>query len=154
MSDESSRLLARITPKVSDQTAPFFVWKDRFVLGSSEVDAEHRSFFDLANRLRAAIIVGQGPAVVRLALAKMTEHARCHFDHEEECLVASSCPFLAEHREEHRQFALALAQLTAEASPSADRAFCLARNWILDHMLDMDHRHQQWIALAPGRGQR
>ena len=152
MSDESSRLLARITPmKVSDRTAPFFVWKDHFVLGSSKVDAEHRNFFDLANRLRAAIIAGQGPAVVRIALVKMTEHARCHFDDEEECLVASSCPFLVEHREEHRQFVLALAQLTAEASPSAELAFCLARNWILDHMLEMDRRHQHWIAQMPGR---
>lgn len=153
MSDEPSRLLARITPmRVSERTAPYFTWKDHFVLGSADVDAEHRSFFELANRLRAAILAGQGQAVARLALARMTEHARCHFEHEEECLVASSCPYLAEHREEHRQFRLALAQLAAEATPSAERVFCLARDWILDHMLELDRRHQEWIALVPGRG--
>jgi hemerythrin len=155
MSDQPSRLLARLTPaKVTDRTAPFFVWKDRFVLGSGDVDAEHRSFFELANRLRGAILAGQGRTVVRLALARLTEHARCHFDHEEACLVASACPYLAEHREEHRQFVLALAQLSVEQSPSAERVFCLTRNWIVDHILDMDHRHQPWIARVPGRGGR
>jgi len=149
MTDERSRLLARLSPaKVSEKTAPFFVWKDRFMLGASDVDAEHRSFFELANRLRAAILAGNGPVVARLVLARMADHARCHFDHEERCLVASACPYTGEHREEHRQFTLALAQLRAEATPCPERIFCLARDWILDHILGMDRRHQAWIALG------
>jgi hemerythrin len=149
MTDGRSRLLARLSSsKVSEESAPFFVWKDRFILGASDVDAEHRSFFELANRLRAAILAGKGALIAHLALARMAEHARCHFDHEERCLIASACPFLAEHREEHRQFTLALSQLAAEASPCPERIFCLARHWILDHMLGMDRRHQAWIALG------
>jgi hemerythrin-like metal-binding protein len=149
MTDERPRLLARLSPaKVSEKTAPFFVWKDRFVLGAGDVDPEHKSFFDLANRLRGAILAGKGSDVARLALARMADHARCHFDHEERCLVVAACPFLTEHREEHRQFTLALRHLQSEASPSPERIFCLARDWILDHILGMDRRHQAWIALG------
>jgi hemerythrin-like metal-binding protein len=149
MTGEPSRLLARITPaRISENTAPFFVWKDRFVLGAGDVDAEHRTFFELANRIRAALLAGQGGTVARLALATMAEHARTHFEHEERCLVASACPALAEHREEHRQFTLAVGQLQADPSPCPERVFGLARDWILDHILGMDRRHQTWIALG------
>ncbi|HEY5629476.1 MAG TPA: hemerythrin family protein [Candidatus Limnocylindrales bacterium] len=149
MADGPSRLLARLSPaRVSEKTAPFFLWKERFVLGASDVDADHRSFIELANRVRAAILAGNGPAVARLALARMADHARAHFDHEERCLVRSACPHLAEHLEEHRQFTLALSQLEAEPSPSPERIFCLTRDWILDHILGMDRRHQPWIALG------
>jgi hemerythrin len=131
------------------QSQRFFVWKDAFAVGDAEVDDEHQRFFALANRLHSSLMSHEHPALTREALLGMTEHARCHFEYEETCLIASSCPYLAEHRDEHRQFVLALEHLRLQENPSAEATFCLARDLIVDHILGMDRRHAHWLT-RPG----
>jgi hemerythrin len=148
MSGEGSKPIGRITlRRGATTTQPLLVWKNAFALGVNEIDEEHKHFFEIANWLRSSILAGR--TVAREALDKMTEHARCHFDHEEACLIAADCPYLPKHRGEHQQFVLALAHLNSQETPSAEGIFCLARDWILDHILNTDILHREWISKPP-----
>jgi hemerythrin-like metal-binding protein len=152
MSDDGFKPAGRIGPPRRPASGhPLLVWKNSFALGATEVDEEHKHFFEITNWLRCSILAGR--PVAREALDRMTGHARCHFDYEEACLIAADCPYLPEHRSEHQQFVLALAHLNAQEAPSAEGVFCLARDWILDHILITDRLHKPWISrpllLAP-----
>ncbi len=133
----------------SAPSRPFFVWKDSFAVGSPDVDRDHERFFALANRLHSSLASREERAMTREVLFGMADHARCHFEHEETCLIAASCPYLAEHRDEHRQFVLALEHLRSQETPSAEVTFCLARDLIVDHILGMDRRHASWLSNPP-----
>jgi len=145
MSDKRTKPIGKIVTPIPSDTKPFFVWNDRFALGPPAVDAEHKRFFDLANRLHASILADEGPASAKKILAGMSEYARRHFDDEEARLVASACPYLPRHRVEHRLFVMTLTRLQGHEEPSADDAFCLARDWILEHILGMDRLHSTWM---------
>jgi hemerythrin len=148
MNDEGSKPIGRISLRRRPATGhPLLVWKSAFALGDTEIDDEHKHFFEIINWLRSSILAGR--PVTREALDRMGEHARCHFDHEEKCLIAAGCPYLREHRGEHRQFVLSLAHLKSQQTPSPEGVFCLARDWILDHILNTDRLHKAWISKAP-----
>jgi hemerythrin len=51
----------------------------------------------------------------------------------------------SKHRAEHRLFVMTLTRLQAQEAPTADDAFCLARDWILEHILGMDRQHSTWM---------
>ncbi len=156
MSDEHRTFIARIGERggpalaAPSHASPFFVWKDLFAIGAPGIDEEHQRFFALANHLYASLASGGDPEVTKEALLGMAEHARRHFETEETCLIAALCPYVTEHRNQHRNFVLALAHLRGQAMPSAEATFCLARDLILDHILGMDREHSAWMVLPPG----
>jgi hemerythrin-like metal-binding protein len=133
-----------LTPTPSD-TKPFFVWNDRFALGVPALDEEHKRFFDLANQLHSSIVADEGSASAKKILVGVSDYARRHFDDEEARLVASACPYLSRHRVEHRLFVMTLTRLQGQEEPSAEDAFCLARDWILEHILGIDRQHSTWM---------
>jgi hemerythrin-like metal-binding protein len=81
-------------PLAMAHPTPFFVWKPAFDLAIPTVDAEHRRFFEIMNELYAAMVRGQGDAVVHSTLRRLVEYATRHFAGEEEFLAGAGYPEL------------------------------------------------------------
>jgi hemerythrin-like metal-binding protein len=145
MTDKRTKPPRKIVTPTLSGSEPFFVWTDCYALGALAIDEEHERFFDLANRLHSSIVADDEPASAKKILVDMGEYARRHFDDEEARLIASACPHLSRHRAEHRLFVMTLKRLQDHEEPSADDAFCLARDWILEHILGMDRQHSAWM---------
>lgn len=147
MSDERRKPIGRISPpRTQPPSQPYFVWKSSFNLGIPQVDEEHRHFFDIINDLHAALETGEERAIVDQTMAELREYARFHFAHEEDFLQLVGYPDLAQHRAQHRHFVLALQRIQGQPAAKAVAALCLARDWLLEHILGMDQRYTKWVA--------
>jgi hemerythrin len=124
---------------------PFFVWKDAFGLGIPQVDRDHQEFFEILNRLQYCVVLGKEEAVVRACLGELIAYAREHFAHEEQALDDVAYPYLAEHQAQHRYFLRELERIERQ-STSAIRAVSLAREWLLEHILETDKKYARWFA--------
>ena len=65
------------------------------------IDADHRSLFDLVNRLHESLEAGESAAYLYALFAKLTGYIAFHFNREEKMLKACAYPDFDTHHEEH-----------------------------------------------------
>ncbi|HEX6734183.1 MAG TPA: hemerythrin family protein [Azonexus sp.] len=112
-------------------------WHDSHALGVEEMDATHRSFVDLADRLLAA-----DDAAFPALFAELREHTREHFDNEMRLMKACRFPAIGEHNGEHLRVLGELAYFTVAINAGrlgAARQY--AQNlpsWFATHLATMD----------------
>jgi hemerythrin len=75
-----------------------FTWSPEYSVGNDLIDGEHKTLFEMADRLHGAMLSGQG-------------HTRTHFSHEEALMRKHAYPQLPDHAEIHRQLIAKLARL-------------------------------------------
>jgi hemerythrin-like metal-binding protein len=121
----------------------FFVWKSEFELGLPLVDAEHQTFFGIANRLYEAMCAGSPPEMTAIA-TELKSFASSHFAREELLLEEMYYPGVEMQRKQHEWFARELENLPI-ASSSCDTLGFL-RDWMLKHILGTDQQYVAWMA--------
>jgi hemerythrin-like metal-binding protein len=88
------------------------VWSEAFHMGDAAVDAEHRHFVDIVNRLNAAIRDYADPAAIAAICDALVADAAEHFKSEEAAMARNRFGGLPAHRREHRRL---LAFIRSEA---------------------------------------
>lgn len=112
-------------------------WQDSQALGVAEMDATHRAFVDLADRLLAA-----DDAAFPALFAELHVHTREHFDNEGRLMKACRFPAIGEHNGEHLRVLGELAHFAASVKAGrlvAARQY--AQNlpaWFANHLATMD----------------
>jgi hemerythrin-like metal-binding protein len=91
-----------------------FTWNPEYSVGNDLIDGEHRTLFELADRLHSAMLSGQGHAVLRNLYTQLADYTRTHFSHEEALMVKHAYPELPAHAEIHRQLIAKLAKLQGD----------------------------------------
>ena len=79
-------------------------WENKFSVGVSRFDEEHKYIILIINRLNAAIQKDGEREKVSDALNEMTLYAISHFKTEEDYMTRFGYPEYELHREEHREF--------------------------------------------------
>lgn len=126
-------------------------WSDAYCIGIPEIDHQHRSFFDAANRLYDQILNCQGERGVEEAIAFLREYAERHFKVEEAYMRRHGFPGLAEHLRIHAAFFESLDQLAYDlevCGPSphlADVALEVVQDWLIDHILEEDQAYAAYV---------
>ena len=114
---------------------------DECVLGHLQIDAEHASMVDLANRLFAAKDA-QNFDEICANLSTLETYARAHFQNEEILLIAVQCPNLQEQYAGHENLSSGLARAiqTAHTDPlkAATDACALLAVWLPHHINVVD----------------
>jgi len=122
----------------------FLNWSESFSIGVAALDADHRRFFDLLNRLYAGILDGSASnaaaaAVAEEALAFAIEHCA----REEAMLAEAGYPGLAEMRRQHGVLRDTIenfrSKLSARMGMSTELANVLME-WVLQHILKEDKK--------------
>lgn len=127
-------------------------WNSLYEVGHPELDAEHRSLFEVLATL------SQGPCEIDLidAQIQVLEHyVLAHFDREERLMAGAGYPFLAEHRQQHEDFRATVAGLRArwgQGDPAAIRREIITElsAWLAYHIIDADHGYKGWITMKTG----
>lgn len=104
----------------------------RYQLGNESMDATHREFIELVNRLQ-----GTDKAGFMELFAALVEHTHAHFTAENESMEEYGFPAIAEHRSEHQRV---LGELDRLAEKVRQGKTQLARAWVRDGLPD-------WFAL-------
>ncbi|CAH2032298.1 bacteriohemerythrin [Trichlorobacter ammonificans] len=79
------------------------IWGAMFEVGVSDIDAQHRRLFDLANQLADAVRVGKGQDVLAEVLTELVRYTQTHFAFEEQLMSQHHYPAAAEHRQQHQE---------------------------------------------------
>jgi hemerythrin-like metal-binding protein len=88
-----------------------FTWNPEYVVGNGLIDAEHKTLFELADRLHCAMLSGQPKTVLSGLFVQLADYIRRHFSHEEMLMAKHDYPLLPDHSEMHRLLMMKLSKL-------------------------------------------
>lgn len=122
-------------------------WGSRFITGITEVDMQHRTLIDLANRLKLAMLDGSVGRTIDAAFRELADYAERHFAVEERLMDEAGLDIehASEHREAHARFVSNLDRLWAAesesdgGSPKHHHVLEFLTTWIHHHILITDH---------------
>jgi len=126
-------------------TTSLFKWKNDFSVGIKELDDQHKSFFDILNRLAEAAGGNKGMGVVGPVLRELMEYSRHHFTEEENWLKIIEYPGLQYQEKQHEFFISQVTDLQDRYSqgdvniPRSTVEFL--RDWLLSHILENDKKY-------------
>ena len=127
---------------------PYFVWKESFNTGNSEIDAQHRSIVDKINALHDCH--GQADReVVAGIIAELTRYTIEHFLLEEEMFDRVDYPESNSHRRQHELFREKLAALGHDfdlgRSGIVGDILQFLKEWFTNHILNEDTKYKAGI---------
>ena len=120
-----------------------FAWSDRFLVGVSEIDGQHRRLIEMVSAFYAALD-GRRPAKQALGelLKGLVEYTRYHFATEERLMALARFPDSQEHRAQHADFTRRVGDLMDRFSRGrlvlSIEATTFLREWLTDHILVSD----------------
>lgn len=129
---------------VEGVTASFLhlAWHSGYECGNSLIDAQHRSLFDGANKILAAILAGRHRVDVDVLIDALMCEVAQHFNDEEAIFSAAGFPDVTEHAAQHRQLvdrAVALVEsFHAGTLTIGELLQFLAHDMVARHMLGAD----------------
>ena len=135
------------------------LWSDEYLVGDTQIDAQHHYLFDLINAFHDAFMANHSRKEVARLLNQLTDYAETHFQDEECVMCETGYPAAAEHHATHEGL---YEQIYALHEKFEDRALnptyetvAFLRTWLTDHILKNDvalgkylKDHQQHRAAA------
>ena len=121
-------------------------WQKSYLLGDSEIDAQHHMLFLQVNRLLAAT---ESPGLTE-ALANLLKHTRDHFSHEEKSMREAAYPGMQAHVEQQNTLLSKLSNVSEiVANYSLEMAYLesFLSAWLFNHLETMDAQLVSFIKL-------
>ena len=119
-----------------------FAWNDKYLVGCTDIDAEHKALFRLAEDLHLAMEEGRAQSELTSLFARLAAYTRFHFTGEEELMRRHEFPGMEQHLREHRRLATRVAELERDFESGKARVDAstlqLLRRWLNHHVLDSD----------------
>lgn len=129
-----------------------FVWSESFVLGCDAMDATHREFVDVVDRLLAA---ADDELVARID--ELVAHTERHFAQENAWMAETAFPPIHCHTDEHEKVLDVMREVRRRlAGGDLGVARTLARElepWFANHAATMDTAlasHMRHVGFTPG----
>jgi hemerythrin len=107
----------------SDETARALkpiVWTTTFEMGDGTVDAEHKQFIEIVNRLTASIRDRAEASMIAALCDEVVSHSESHFRNEEAAMARYGYEDLEAHRRDHERLLADIARASRALRDSAD----------------------------------
>jgi hemerythrin-like metal-binding protein len=138
------------------QSVTVFQWNDSYRLGLTELDEQHRTFFELTNGFWNAVVAGEaGAGDTQRVLAELSAYPQTHFRDEESFMARLDFPReeLDRHLAAHDSFTTRLNALL-ERFRDGDRdtareIVAFMSGWLVRHILEVDVRYAQFHKNRP-----
>lgn len=119
-----------------------FVWDDKYQVGISEIDQDHKGLVNLINDLYEAMQDGSGGAMLLPIFSALKHYTENHFAREEAYMVECDAPGQEKHLQAHKLMVNKLAELESrhrqgEAAISL-QTLTFLRDWLKDHIYIVD----------------
>jgi hemerythrin len=122
--------------------AALFKWTDEYSVGIEEIDNQHKTLFDLINRLYFAALNREDATETVEILDTLLDYTRTHFALEEKLLESAGYADLAEHAQEHRRFIEKLNSVVQkfmiEEKTVTFELINFLKHWLKEHILETD----------------
>ena len=138
------------------------VWTENLSVKIKELDDDHKKLIKVINELHYAILDAAPsgkvePVEIEIALHRLENYARVHFDREEKILAAADHGDLAAQREAHRRMVHMVGEMGVrfrDSSSPQDAAELMnfAYDWITNHVYVSDQKWAQDLYAANTSG--
>ncbi len=132
------------------------VWSETFQMGDAVIDAEHRQFIDIVNRLSAVILDRADPATISAVCDELMRDAAEHFAAEEASMERHGFGGLPAHRREHARLLVFIRETAARVRAARRRPLLIEgalaiKDALLTHMFRVDVHYKSHFLDAKGR---
>ena len=129
----------------SDNILKMIEWEDKYSVGISIIDEEHKTFIDIINRAIVAKQHNNNEEKVKDVLKEMTMYALSHFSTEEAYMIEFDYPEFQHHNEEHHDFTIRAAVylnrvINGDYQISGEILEYL-KQWLLNHIQGTDKKY-------------
>jgi hemerythrin-like metal-binding protein len=139
-----------MTDRDSEETATALkplVWTTTFEMGDESVDLDHRQFFEIVNRLTAAIRECADSSQIAALCDELVAHSASHFDNEEATMARHRYEELDGHRRDHMRLLKDITKVAAALRHGHDRDAFVSqalkvKELLLRHMLRRDIQYK------------
>jgi hemerythrin len=118
--------------------ASLIQWGPDLELGIEELDAQHRSLVDLANRLFSELAKSKSGDETRRAVAELFAYSATHFAEEKEYFARFNFASVDRHKRSHEAFMARASEfeerLTTGNPADADEILAFLKEWIVKHI--------------------
>ncbi len=120
-------------------------WRDSFATGVERFDSDHRRIVEMIAELYTGITGGADKKKIERTITELISYTKYHFTNEEEHMRLHDFPKRAEHRIEHEDFKLKLAEMQKKLE-QGDREvprqlYTLLRDWFSHHIMEVDRQY-------------
>jgi hemerythrin len=98
------------------------IWTTTFEMGDGTVDAEHKQFIEIVNRLTASIRDGAEVSTIATLCDEVVSHSESHFRNEEAAMARYGYENLEAHRHDHGRLLADIARASRALRHGANRA--------------------------------
>jgi hemerythrin len=133
-------------------------WEDRYSMGISSIDEQHKKLFEMTNSLYDACLRGEETArrYFKEVIHDAVKYVQFHFTTEERLMERLKFPGLAEHKEEHTDFVrkvLEEVQNFESGKNFVPNMFVrFLRDWIVHHIAITDIKYAEYIKTLKRQG--
>src|SRR5690242_15639071 len=124
-------------------------WDRSFSVEVARFDGEHKTLFDIINRLHDAMMAGQGRTVLGKTFQDLLNYTRTHFAAEEGVLRAHGYPELEKQRLQHAAFCDTLAKYKAQFDSGSTALSVdimqLLQDWLRQHITVEDRKYSEFL---------
>jgi len=126
-----------------------FQWDNKFLVGHSDIDAQHKRLFELADQLHTAMASGNAKAKLSEILNSLIAYTKMHFASEERLMVTHKYPEYAAHKQLHDQLTAQVLEFQKEFA--AGRTVLtidlmqFLKNWLSQHIGKTDQRVAEFL---------
>ena len=135
--------MSAVQVKILERTAEYTVHVP-------EIDREHQHWFDVVNRLHAAMLAGEGVKSLAALLVETTRYTIHHFAHEEELMGSKRYPGFKAHIQQHealRRKARGFVERFEHGETTMTIEFTLfLSEWIRGHVMSSDRRLGEYLS--------
>jgi hemerythrin-like metal-binding protein len=131
-------------PKIADANV-LIPWGDNLSVGVEAMDGHHKRLIQMINELHAALRNRKGMDASTALLKQLKQYVVYHFNAEEALMEKAKYPTLAEHKEIHRKFLGAVADMEKRWM-AGDKAvpvelMRVLQEWLVAHIMKVDKKY-------------
>ena len=121
-------------------------WSDKYLLGITDIDEQHRGFFELFNHKPLSEMDRDEMA---LMLTQLNNYIKNHFKQEQELMKKSKYPDFENHLAEHKFFVQKITEMNQEfnyMNPLLyEKITIFMKKWFLSHIMASDKKYQEHV---------
>ncbi len=123
-------------------------WSDKFSVGISLLDEQHKRLIDMINRLIEFHNIASLSENIIETLRSMSMYALTHFEYEEKIMIDYSYPDYTSHKEQHEEFKKKVASFYSATPISVDALNAnvveYLKSWLIYHILKEDMKYKRF----------
>ncbi|MGK5089544.1 bacteriohemerythrin [Bdellovibrionota bacterium FG-2] len=119
-------------------------WDDKFSVGNTGIDTQHKQLISLINDLSVASATGKGREIVGKTLLGVVDYTVTHFAYEENLMQTQAYPDYAAHKKQHddlvQQASVLVVKQKSGTTMISIEVMNFLMNWLTHHINGTDKK--------------